>query len=273
MNRSGNWIISCGMYAFTEPLRRSWQTLLEPLPGFLDASLTGADNPEATVVFDCSDETYLSPDLLIGHTCGYPYLKRWQATHEPVAVPVFDIPGCDGTGYRSWFICRADDERDSLAEFSQGVVALNHADSNSGMNVLRYALKDLSPRRTFFRRVLNSGSHTESMRLVARGEADLAAIDAVSFHHVAALEPSLAGSVRVFSRSATTTGLPFIRPRESQFGTSRILQALNEALTSLPAPARDTLRLTGFSPVEVSDYERTQQMEHEAILAGYPVLK
>lgn len=272
MSHTGNWIISCGMYAFTEPLRRSWQTLLEPLPGFLDAS-AGAEKSQAEVVFDCSDETYLSPELLIGHTCGYPYLKRWQATHEPVAVPVFDIPGCDGIGYRSWFICHVDDERDSLAEFTQGVVALNHADSNSGMNVLRYALKDLSPRQTFFRRVLNSGSHTESMRLVARGEADIAAIDAVSFHHVAAVEPALAGGVRAFSQSATTTGLPFIRPRESQFGTSRILQALNEALSSLPAPARDTLRLTGFSPVGVSAYERTLQLEEEAILAGYPVLQ
>ena len=272
MSRTGSWIISCGMYAFTEPLRRSWQALMEPLPGFLDAP-GGGEGPGAVVVFDCADETYRSPGLLIGHTCGYPYLKRWQATHEPVAVPVFDIPGCDGTGYRSWFICRADDERDTLAEFAQGVVALNHADSNSGMNVLRFALKDLSPGRKFFRRVLNSGSHTESMRLVARGEADIAAIDAVSFHHASDAEPALAGDVRIFGRSATTTGLPFIRPRESAFGTARILEALDEALSSLPAPARDTLRLSGFSPIEVSAYERTLQMEHEAILAGYPVLQ
>ncbi len=272
MNPTGKRIISCGMYAFTEPLRRAWQALMEPLPGFLDAS-DGAENLRAEVVFDCSDETYLSPNLLIGHTCGYPYLQHWQATHEPVAVPVFDIPGCDGTDYRSWFICRADDERDSLAEFSQGIVALNHADSNSGMNVLRFELRNLSPGRTFFRRVLPSGSHTESMRLVARGEADIAAIDAVSFHHVAEVEPALAGGVRIFSRSVTTTGLPFIRPRESEFGTARILQALNEALSSLPAPARDTLRLTSFSVVEVSAYERTLQLEHEAVLAGYPVLQ
>ena len=272
MNRAGRWMIACGMYAFTEPLRRAWRTLMEPLPGYLAATADGA-GPSAEVVFDCADDTYLSPDLLIGHTCGYPYLKRWQATHEPVAVPVFDLPGCEDTRYCSWFICRADDERDSLAGFSQGVVAVNHADSNSGMNVLRFALRDLGSGRRFFRRVLDSGSHTQSMRLVARGEADLAAVDAVSFHHAAGMDPALAEGLRIFDRSAATTGLPFIRPRGSEFEAARIVPALNEALSSLPATARDTLRLTGFRPVEASAYGQMLRMEREAIDSGYPVLQ
>ena len=260
------------MYASSEPLRQAWRALMQTLPDHLLLAHDDA-HPAVEVIFDDADRTFLSPHLLIGHTCGYPYLRRWRPTHELVAVPVWDLPGCDGIQYCSWFVCRRDDKRRSLEEFAQGTAALNHVDSNSGMNVLRFALKDLNKEGKFFRQVVKSGSHRESMRLIARGEVDMASIDAVSYHHILRDEPALAQAIRTFGRSEPTTGLPFIRPRNAKVRVDEISMALNRGLSCLCDDMREILGLTEFRYLEDSDYAPMHLMEKEAMRAGYPVLR
>ena len=167
MTHPGAPLIGCGMYAFTDTLRAAWTELLHALPDILKIKSADDVSP-ANIVFETTDSVYQSPDLLIGHTCGYPYIKRWRTSHVPVAIPEFNAPGCRSYEYSSWFVCRADDPRQALPDFRHATVAVNHADSNSGMNVLRHAIKDVVDAQPFFHQVMISGSHLERMPAVIR---------------------------------------------------------------------------------------------------------
>ncbi len=264
-------IIACGMYAFTRELRLAWTELLQGLPAILEPGSKTADS-RAHVIFDTTDDIYQSPDLLIGHTCGYPYISKWRETHVPVAVPEFEAPGCQGHEYSSWLVCRGDDLRQKLSEFRNSIAAVNHADSNSGMNVFRYAVRNLAEAAPFFSKISISGSHLESMSMIIRGDADIAAIDAVTFHLAGEADPALVKQLRVLGQSVHSPGLPFIQHRNSPRSAARVLEALNLALEKTSINVSNSLKLRGFIPTTTVHYDEIARLEAAAIQAGYPTL-
>ena len=273
---------ACAMYVFDDEIRRAWDTLLRILPAHLaDPRLAGG---ELEVVFADNANSFRSPNMVIGHTCGLPLLERWQSTYLPVSVPLFDIPGCNGTRYRSWLVCQANDSRDSLREFRDTRVAINGRDSNSGMNVLRHEIVSLldgahvDPSERYFKRVIISGSHEASLRAVANGEADLAAIDVVSYFHLTRLEPALSRQTRIFSSTVETTGLPFVVPRKPNSGDPdltavRYTEALNKCYKELPEPMKQVLRLRGFCKVGIEDFQSIRELTKRAGALGFGVMR
>jgi ABC-type phosphate/phosphonate transport system substrate-binding protein len=227
---------------------------------------------QCEVAFRTDDSVYRDPSLLIGHTCGYPYLKSWRSSHRPVAVPVFNIPGCSGTNYCSWLVCRDDDPRSALSEFRGTRAVINHADSNSGMNALRHAVRDQQSGGRFFSGVTISGTHIGSMRRIARQESDLAAIDAVTWHFFQQQEPATTRALRVIGRTAECTALPFIQHRSADLSAGELNGALNRALDNAPTHIREMLCLESFRQVDDTDYARLTEMESEAIACGYSEL-
>lgn len=264
--------ISCGMYVFDDASKAAWQALCSDLL-----------ETRNTVVFDCDDDTYRSRAMLLGHTCGYPLLKKWQSSHDPVCVPIFDIPGCEGANYCSWFICARENPAISLDAFRGGRAAINSRNSNSGMNVLRYAVSELIDRSTlpirFFGQVIITGGHAASLQAVAEGEADIAAIDAVSFHHLQRTQPAMCDRTRIIGPSISLPGLPFIshRPDSDEFPHdqhSRSLpDALNRRLGNLDPVHADLLRITRFDPIRLRDYRSIERIEEIAIRRGLPALE
>ena len=260
------------MYAFTAPLRQAWKTLLNPLGETLREINSDIELSRMQIGFDTNEETYLSPDLLFGHTCGYPYMLRWRRTHRLLCVPEFDITGCKGTQYASWFICRSDDTRDSLASFYGATAAINGPDSNSGMNVLRYAVSQFARDGNFFNRTLITGSHLNSFRSVVIGDADIASIDPITYHHIMRSDRSLENATKIVGQSAYTTGLPFIAHRDESTSCTILLQALNQCVEQSEHEALDCLRLNGFSSVSETDYDTLMKLESDSVSAGYPAL-
>ncbi len=265
-------LLACGMYAFTEPLRNAWTALLSPLNEIVaqtdDSFLTSA----LQLRFDTGSDIYRSTQLFLGHTCGYPYMTRWKQSHRLVCVPEFEIPGCSGTQYSSWFICRSDDQRSSFESFAGAIAAINEENSNSGMNVLRYQASKHATNGRFFRDVNTSGSHTQSMRAVAAGDADIAAIDTISYHHIVKSDPVLANAVKVMGQSVYTTGLPFITHNSERLDRSVLIDALNQCVEQLSDTNREHLKLIRFSEVKEADYDVLIRLETEAIATGYPTL-
>ena len=93
---------------------------------------------------------WLSPRLVFGQTCGYPYARTCTTPSALIATPEYAFPGCEGTQHRSFVVGRADDPRRDLEGFRGGVAALNSSDSNSGMNLFRATIAPVSGGRTFF---------------------------------------------------------------------------------------------------------------------------
>ena len=211
------------------------------------------------------------PSLLLSQGCGYPLLSL-PTSVRVVATPVYDADGCDGAWHRSAIMVRRDDPAGALAALRNGICAVNAMDSNSGMNLLRAEVAPLAGGTPFFRRVIITGSHAESLRTVATGEADVAAIDCVTLALLGDVRPDAVAPVRILGWTMPSPGLPLITA-----GDDRTLLALRQALD---AAARDpalaatqrTLRLLRFEVLPPDSYDAVRAIENRARAANYAVL-
>ena len=60
---------------------------------------------------------WTSPDLVFSQTCGFPYRARLHGSVTLIGTPDFGVEDCPPGYYRSVLVARADDPRDTVAEF------------------------------------------------------------------------------------------------------------------------------------------------------------
>jgi len=270
MNNGSLNFITCGMYAFTDELRAAWQSLFD---GFIQIYTTDRAI-EPTIYFETDFALLRDPQMLIGHTCGYPLMRFLQDDAVPICVPLFDVSGCNGKFYSSQIIVPVNSDIQALADCRGKIAAINGRDSNSGMNVLRHAISGLSNGKSFFTEVIESGSHYQSLLAVAENQAQVATIDCVSFALIKDQWPDLIDQVRVIGYTEATCGLPFVVPINGleSINIDKMIDALNIALSRLTDANRNRLHLLGFEPVKLSDYDSIMTLENTATSAGYPVI-
>jgi len=229
-----------------------------------------------------------APNLLLGQTCGYPLMKGLTGPVRLVATPTYEVPYCEGSRYRSLVVVRKDEAATSLNRLRGRVAAVNSFTSHSGMNAFRRLVADYvrqgdgprgrAPDRAggvrFFGDVMVSGSHLESLRAVAAGKADVAAIDAVSFHMIAKGEPALADSVKILTATLPAPALPLITAGGRDDAEARQVRlAVMDTLAD--RDARNALRnmgITGFQVLGREAYGEILAFERQAEDMGYPVL-
>jgi ABC-type phosphate/phosphonate transport system substrate-binding protein len=198
MNNGNEKFIACGMYAFNDDLVGAWQQLFTSFFELLDSGSKQA----IELCFDSDQSLLRDSRLFFGHTCGYPLMKHLKGQVTPFCVPVFDVPGTDGKLYSSRFIVAANSAIEALDECREKVAAMNAADSNSGMNALRYAIAKYHRPGPFFSRVVQTGGHLHSLEAVADGTADVAAIDCVSYQLIQDHWPELVEQVGTLRRGS-----------------------------------------------------------------------
>lgn len=261
------WKIALPMYNLSQRLQQAWEELLGALLDELDlhVEVELVRSPELPAFWQ-------RPDMLLGQTCGYPYVTLLRERVSLVATPCFDFPGCAGSDYSSVIVTRANSGIASLADARGGVAAVNEAYSNSGMNVLRHAVAPLARDGVFFERIVWSGSHVASLRLVRDGDADIAAIDCVTFGFIQQEDPASLDGLAVLQYSAASPGLPLVAAREAP---PELLARLRRVLSD-PGPLlmerMRALHISAFSQASDADYSRITQLEAEARAAGYPLL-
>jgi ABC-type phosphate/phosphonate transport system substrate-binding protein len=184
------------------------------------------------------------------------------------------VAGTAGNLYSSRIIVNADSDIKSLADCRNRVAAMNNSDSNSGMNVLRHAVAEIHTDGPFFSRVITSGGHLHSLEAVARGDADVAAIDCVSFQLIADWQPQLVARVRVIADTVKTSGLPMVMLHAdlADTDTDALVRHFNQALASMADEVGAILHLTGFTKITLDDYQNVVDAERYAIERAYPEL-
>jgi ABC-type phosphate/phosphonate transport system substrate-binding protein len=147
-------------------------------------------------------------------------------------------------------------------------------DSNTGMNLLRAAIAPLAQGKRFFSNVIVSGSHRQSLRLIAAGSADIAAIDCVTLALLQRIEPQRMSLIRVLAWSPAAPGLPLITSARTDAPTLRALRlALDDIANDAALSAvRAELLLQAFESVPLAAYARVQSFETETAALGYPQL-
>jgi ABC-type phosphate/phosphonate transport system substrate-binding protein len=214
------------------------------------------------------------PFLLLGQGCEYPLAKFFADRVRLVATPRYAVPGCEGSTYRSAILVRDDDSAQTLADLRDRRCAINERASNSGMNMLRASIAQYAGGTRFFESVVLSGSHRRSLQMVAAGDADVAAVDCVSFAHFRQISPSVIAQVRILGWTAAAPSLPFITAAAT---SNTMLQKLRAALAAVVADrgfddVRRRLFLDGFDLEPVGNFSEVLQLERTAAALGYPKL-
>ena len=259
------------MYALDVSQRAAWKTLFQ-LAGRLSPSLALPDK----IIFSDNAELTLNPAASVAHTCGYPLMTQYKGQLRPLCVPCFNIDGCEEGQYYSLFLVHHSDEAHHLADCEGYKSGINHQNSNSGMNVFRAAVAKIKPAKgaiqAFFKSVDITGSHLNSVAAIARGEIDIASIDAISYHFISRFKPELCKNLRSIGRSESTMGLPFVTQIAApDLSGETLAEALNQALSLFPRET-SALDLKGFKAVTLEDYQPILALEQFAIDKAYPAL-
>jgi len=189
-------------------------------------------------------------DLLLSQTCGYPLVTLLPDV-QVVGQFHYTAPGCEAGNYRSMLMARREDAGQSLADFRGRIAAANSPDSQSGYHALR---NSTGHDDAYFRSIVWSGSHRQSLALLQNGTADLAAIDCVSLALFERYLPQALSGLKAIGETALTPGLPLITSKHTSAET---LATLREILGRL-AKEKDIaepLLIGGFSPASRRDYD------------------
>ncbi len=216
------------------------------------------------------------PELLLSQTCGYPLMHELKGAVRLVATPCYDAEGCDGAWMRSALLVRDGIAADGIAGLrGTAVCAMNAADSNSGMNLLRAAVAPWAREGRFFREVVTTGAHVSSIEAVAGGEADLAAIDCVTLALLRQVAPHRLAGLRVLGWTQATPGLPLVTSRESAPAHLAALRLALDRVSRDPLvrPALRALLIDRFEVLDEAAYARVLELEQEAAALSYPVLR
>ena len=255
------------MYDFEE-LRPATDALWSAIAARLTAR--GVDTPGELTRGLPLHELWTDPCLLLAQSCGYPLVTSLKDRVILVATPCYRAEGCEGAAYRSAIVVRSDDPAGTLADLRGRRAAVNDAASNSGMNLLRHAIVPFAAGKRFFGGIVWTGAHAASLRMVAEGGADVAAIDCVTWAYLQDLRSSAVRGLRVLGWTAATPGLPLVTSVHTDPATLDALRAALHDVTRDPslAPVRATLRLAGFAVLPPGAYDAVLELERLADRAG-----
>lgn len=229
------------------------------------------DRLEAPVDYE---EHWLSPDLFFSQTCGYPLRHALRDRVAYVATPSYAVEGCGNGTYRSVILVNERSAAQTLADLRGRTVTFNDPHSHSGMNVLRAMIAPLSKDGVFFGQVIESGRHEASIRAVAEGEADVAAIDCVTYATLERYRPDAIAGVRILGLTAEAPTLPFITALDA--GADRIARLRSGLARAFADPAlsdaREALFLEAVVVLPDDAYLAIDRMEQDAMERGYPAL-
>ncbi|RYD49220.1 MAG: phosphate ABC transporter substrate-binding protein [Sphingomonadales bacterium] len=266
-------LASLAMYVAPPPVAQATDALWAFVARWLtDAGMAGV--PGSLDRSISHDDAWMRPDLLLSQTCGYPYVTSLRGNVRLVATPCYAYPGCDGPDMRSFVIVRKDAGIAALEDLRGRTAAINSRDSNSGANLFRAAIAPIARGPRFFGRVIETGGHAASIAAVAEGRADCAAIDCITYGHVARFAPEDLADIVVLAETPSGPGLPLItRGSASDEEVALLRSALDASLVDPSlADVRDVLALSGFAVLDDSRYERLLELERQAAALGYPAV-
>ncbi len=239
-------IASLGMYD-PVPLQaandRYWALIRDGLRAY------GAAAPDAlTRGPDAYWPAWQAPDLVFSQTCGLPFRSRLHTKVTLIGTPDFGLTACPPGYYRSLFVARQDDPRDRLADFAGGRLAYNEELSQSGWGAPYNHAAALG---LHWSSLLRTGAHATASKAVADGEADIAAIDALTWELLSQHEP-WPHRLKIVETTQPTPGLPYIAGPGAD--ADLLFAVVAAAIDRLSPQDRALLHLRGIVRISAADY-------------------
>jgi ABC-type phosphate/phosphonate transport system substrate-binding protein len=263
---------SLPMYNLPE-MRPVNATFWAALHGLLKES--GMSDPPAALTFERGPvPERVGPEILFSQTCGYPLETIYRGQAIRLGAPCYDAPGCDGPTHCGLFIVSATSTARTVDDLNGGVFLLNSRLSNSGMNLPRRTLADLAAGKPFFDRVIQTGSQPGNLDGIARGEADVTAVDCVTYAFWSRHRPDAARRTRVLAQTPPSPAIPFVTSVETPPEAVAQLRVALGRLAHEPrfALVRAGLLIKDIVAVPDERYRGLLDYETEAAALGYPEL-
>ena len=245
---AGHSVAQLPMYdwpEFTQATNRLWASIRDHF------NKAGIDAPNSLDRMAPPAETWQSLNLLLSQTCGLPLVA--DLSGKVKVLGSFAYQGIEPAGsYHSVIISHEND--DGLERHLEGKRAvINGDDSYSGCLALKCYLADRGLESPFAS-VLISGGHRASLCAVASGNADIAAIDCVSWHLAKQCEPAIK-RLKVIAQTESRPGLPLITHRNTSVQEISVMRdVLAKAVDDVDEKSRTMLGIRGFVPRDEEDY-------------------
>lgn len=229
------------------------------------------DVPDRLARENSTEAIWERPDLLLSQTCGSNLVGDWRERPTYVATPCSTASGCHGPLYRSLIVVPAAAPARTVEDLRGLRCAINGYRSHSGCNSLRATFAPLAHGGRFFCSVTVSGGHALSLALVASGQADVAAIDCITYALLARCRPRLLEDTRIIAQTVAAPVGPYVTRRSAPDDLiARLRSGLAQAMHDPDvAAARADLLIDGIEILPVEDYARIAQIEVEAMRLGY----
>ena len=193
------------------------------------------------------DDLLNRPNLLISQTCGYDIAVPYPRPLEMIFTPSYAAPGCERGHYVSLLVVTKTSGVRQLSDLKRPRFTANDARSYSGYHCVRALWPS-------FATIDFSGGHRESLAAVRRGDADLAAIDAITWEFHRLYEPSRLEGLRVIARTAPAPAPPLVTSvRTSAQDLGALRRAFRAVLAQDPALCRRLL-IDDFVSFDDRDY-------------------
>ena len=266
-------VASFPMYDFPEV---HWA--LDALWGAISRNLKArgvAGVPDALLHTRPLKELWTDPNLFISQCCGLDVVKNYTRHLVPLATPLTTADGANGPRYRSKIIVHEDSIASCMEDLRGKICVVNGPESHSGMNALRALIAPISEGRPFFAEVRESGAHADSIAMVASGEADVAAIDCVTFALLDRHRPTATQAVRVLTHTDFGPGIPYVTRTDTDLETVELMrEAIAEAFAEPGLEeALDALFFIGVTVLPKDQYYELIDFERKAVRLGYPKLQ
>ncbi len=208
-------------------------------------------------------------ELLFGQACGYDVVSSMDL--QALAVPIYRAAGCEGPTYSSFLVVPETSGAVRPGDLRGGRAVINETMSHSGAVALRHLVAPHAKRGRFFACVATSGSHLRSLAMLARGQADVAAIDCVTHALLALHRPSALEGTRILATTEGASAPPFVSAAHAS--KERVHELRSCLFETLRAPetraARDALLIEGAEGVSEDTFSRIREMCDEADALGY----
>ncbi len=215
------------------------------------------------------------PDLWFSQCCGYDIVRRYAGKLRPVATPHYGAPECKGCDYASSVVVAEDCEANDVLEMFGAICVVNGLESHSGSNALKALVAPRNRDGRFFSEVKVSGTHVASLEMIRRGEADVAAIDCVTYALLESYRPAALAGIRKLGRTYRAPAIPYVTRWD--YDDDRVERLRAGIFNAFADPhlitTRQALYLKNIEALPVSTYRRISEFEDYAERLGYPELR
>ncbi|MBD2166368.1 PhnD/SsuA/transferrin family substrate-binding protein [Calothrix membranacea FACHB-236] len=257
-------------------LAPNWFGFYEAVLAYLDRVLGAETQLKQGECDPLLDPLILKDQLDLAFICGLPLIRYSQIVLDqlqPVVAPVMQaLRYRNRPIYFSDVIVNADSDVIKFDDLAGKTVCYNDPGSNSGYNLLRHRLLQGRYPQQFFSQAIQSGSHQNSIRWVALGKVDCAAIDSVVLEQELQDFPELYQYLRVVEALGPCPMPPLVAAQH--LGKS-LIEQIQLALLEPDAELQTAMQLVGvkhFAVVELADYNAIADIYNADLKAGYESL-